>query len=428
MAGVGWGWRWGSVASTLNKLSAVAVKNLAEPGRHSDGGGLYLVVGEPRDDRPSSKTWVFMWKVAKKRREMGLGVLRDVPLAAARDKAAAARLLVAEGKDPIEERDRVLVPPAAPSIPTFGELADATIVALRGGWRGKKTEAGWKRSLAVHAAGLRPLAAEAITVDDVIAALNTIWFTRPDSAGDLRERIEKVLDAARARKLITGPWENPARWRGNLEHLMPKRPTLTRGHHRALHYSLMPAFMAQLRAQTSMSAKALEFTILTIARETMTLEATRREVRGALWTIPPERMKEPENGEHRVPLSARAVEILDSIKPPDPKPDEVIFMNQRGTGAMSNASMDRVLQRMKVDATPHGFRSTFRDWAGDCTNYPRELAEEALAHAVGDAQERAYRRGDALKKRKAMMDDWAAFCAMPPPDGRKDAEPPARVS
>jgi integrase len=408
------------MATTLNKLTAKGVLNLSAPGHYGDGGGLYLAISER-----GQKSWVFIWKRAGKRKEMGLGAFAEVSLAEARTKAISARDALTDGKDPVFERDRPKMPVPEPDRkPTFGEIADEYIDVKKGGWRGRKTLQGWERSLQVQAMPLRPKPVDEIDEDAVIGCLSPLWLTIPVSAVDLRERIEKVLGYARAKKLITGPWENPARWKDKLEHLLPRQTNRVK-HHRAIHWSKMPAFMAQLGARPSMTARALEFCILTASRETMVLEATWGEVNGDLWTIPGERMKE--HGDHVVPLTKFARSILDDLRFDGAKPSDIIFKSRVGPGAMSNAAMDKLLALMEVDATPHGFRSTFRDWAGDCTEFPREVAEAALSHAVGDQTERAYRRGKAIEKRRKLMDAWADFCLTPPKPARPSADTPEAV-
>jgi integrase len=403
-----------ALARQTNRLSARTVQTLTAHGKHHDGGGLYLVVD------PKGRRWVLRYQIRKRRREMGLGAYPLVSLARAREIAEEARRAVAEGKDPI------LVRKVAAGVPTFGEVADRVIAELSPGWRGRSTEASWKRSLEKQAAKLRPLPVSEVTPDDVLEVVKPIWTALPESGGKLRERIERVLDAAAAAGYRAG--DNPARWKGNLQHRLPVRKKLTKGHHRALAWAAVPALMQRLSESGSTGALALMWTILTAAREGMTTGATWQEITADLWVVPGERMKE--GVEHRVPLAAGALELLGRVRPPEGayRPTDPIFPGARRNSFMSNATMDAVLRRMGVNATPHGFRSTFRDWAGDCTEHPREVAEAALSHKVGDDVERAYRRGDALEKRRRLMADWARFCLTPPSDGGRPApgDPPAQ--
>lgn len=386
----------------LNRLTDRGVRTLTKPGRHADGGGLYLVI-----DR--GKRWAFLYQLNGRRREMGLGPLEAVRLAEARQMAAAAREQVARGIDPIEAR-------RAPggAVSTFAELAEQVIRDLSPGWRGAKTEAGWRRSLLTHAADLGPLPVDQIGTDDVLKVVKPLWTDKPESGAKLRERIELVLDAAKVRGLRPAEAANPARWKGHLALLLPKRKKLTRGHHKALPYREAPGFMARLSERRAMAARALEWTIYTAAREGMTLQARRSEVKGRLWTIPAERMKSGKP--FVVPLSDQALAVLDGREWFGQ--DDLLFPGARLGSALSNASTDRLLGRMGVDATVHGFRSTFRDWAGDCTDHAREVVEAALAHAVGDEVERAYRRGDALEKRRRLLQDWADYLTPPATGGR----------
>lgn len=336
---------------------------------------------------------------------MGLGSYSAVSLAKAREKARQAREKLADGLDPIDARRQLA------AIPTFADVADELVKVRERDLRNAKSKYRWKRALEIHAAGLRPLRVDAVTAEDVRRVLEPIWLTKPDAASKVRSYIEAVLDAAKARGHRSG--ENPARWRGHLDHLLPKQPKLTRGHHAALPYADMPAFMAELRQRESVAALSLEFTILTAARTGETLGARWSEIDLAakVWTIPESRMKGAR--EHRVPLTARAVEILGKVadlKKSD-APDAAVFPGASRSGTLSNMAFAMLLRRMKRgDLTTHGFRSAFRDWAGELTNFPREVAEAALSHSVGDSVEQAYRRGDALEKRRKLMEAWARFC------------------
>lgn len=376
----------------INRLSSRAVDAKSEAGLYPDGQGLYLRVGK-------GKRWVFLFHWRGKRREMGLGPALGSNLAQARREAVKAREMVREGVDPIAARQaeqRAGV--------TFGEVADSYIASHKEGWRNAKHRQQWTNTLATFAASLRPLAVAEITTGDLLSVLSPIWTVKPETASRVRGRIENILDAAKAQGLRTG--ENPAAWRGNLAHLLPKRRKLTRGHHRALPYDRMPAFWSDLQARTGVAAKALQFTILTAARTSETLGAhwSEIDIKAAVWNVPAERTKTGKL--HRVPLSPEALAVLKAVRPLG---DDLVFPTPDGS-RLSGAAMDAVLKRMKVDATVHGFRSTFRDWAGEETDFAREVIEQALAHKVGNDVERAYRRGDALEKRRTVMSAWAKFC------------------
>lgn len=390
------------MATTLNKLKPGDVKTLG-PGRHSDGGGLYL-----EKDNKGRLSWVFMFKRNGKRREMGLGSAdpnAGLGLAAARRARDEARKVVEAGGDPIEARKAPIA--EAPSIPTFGEVADAYVSDLSPQWRNEKHRAQWAMTLKEHGAPLRALPVDQVDTTAVLGVLKPIWGKTPETASRLRGRIERVLDAAKAQGHRSG--ENPARWRGHLDHLLPKRQKLTRGHHAAIDYTELPAFMAMLRGRSATAARALEFTILTAARSGEVLGAKwpEMDLDAGLWTVPAERMKA--GREHRVALSEPAVRLLRRLH--ETWSCEYVFANQRGKGALSGMSMTMVLRRMKRDdITAHGMRSAFRDWAAETTPHPSEVVEMALAHTIANKVEAAYRRGDLFEKRRALMRDWAAYC------------------
>ena len=383
-------------ARPIPRLSSRTVATLKTPGLHADGAGLYLTV-----DPSGRKRWAYIFRWEGRRREMGLGSVADVGLAEARELAAAARKKVRAGEDPIAERKRV-----SPRAKSFGEVADELLAELEPGWKHPAHRQQWKLHLTEYAAPIRSTPVDQVTTEDVLTVLRPIWNTKAETASRVRARIERVLDAAKARGLRQG--ENPARWRGHLALLMPERRKLTRGHHAALPYEEVPAFLARLRESRGMGARALEFVLFTLGRESEVLGSTWTEIdlEAALWTVPAARMKAAK--EHRVPLCAAALQLLRAMEQ-EVGHAELIFPG-RGGGSLSNATMDAVFDRLGVRATPHGLRSTFRDWAGDQTSYPREVAEAALAHRTGDAVELAYRRGDALAKRREMMDAWGSYC------------------
>jgi integrase len=383
----------------VQRLNARSVVTLTRPGRHSDGGGLYLNVTES-----GARSWVFMWKIAGRRREIGLGPLRDVPLAKARELAAEARQHLVDGRDPLAAREKR-------KTPTFGEAADALIESMAPSWRNEKHRAQWSMTLRVYCEPLRNKPVSDITTGDVLRVLKPLWRTKAETASRLRGRIERVLDYAKTHGMRSG--ENPARWRGHLDAALPKRQMLTRGHHKAMPYRAVPGFMSALQAMEGVAPRALEFTILTATRTGEVIGARWDEVDLAakLWIVPASRTKV--GREHRVPLSTRAAAILGSLH--EMRVSDYVFPGLRRDKPISNMAMEAVMRRMKQDATVHGFRSAFRDWVGEETDFRREVAEAALGHLVGDAVERAYRRGDALEKRRKLVDAWAQYCEQSSP-------------
>jgi integrase len=378
-----------------SKLTARKVET-AKPGKYSDGGNLYLIVSET-----GSRKWVLRFTWRGRAKEMGLGSAASVPLTDARERAASARRKIAQGLNPIDERKR------DGGIPTFGEIADDVWENLSAGFRSEKHKAQWKSTLETYAIPLRAKPVDAIATDDVLAVLKPIWTTKAETASRVRGRIEKVLDAAKAKGFRDG--ENPARWRGHLDHLLPRPSKLARGHHAAMPYEDVAAFIANLRKHQATSALALELCILTAARsgEILGMRWSEIDLDKKTWTVPANRMKA--GREHRVPLSPRAVAILRGLE--KVKAGEFVFPGQVRNKPLSNKAMGMVLLRMKVeDVTTHGFRSSFRDWAGNVSNFPREVTENALAHVIGDKAEQAYRRSDALEKRRKLMEAWADYC------------------
>jgi integrase len=382
------------MATKLNRLSARTVASSLKPGRHADGGNLYLNV-----TATGAKSWVFFYKIDGRQREMGLGSASDISLAKARELAVRHRQALATGNDPMSLRD-------VPKAPTFGAVADAYIEAHKSAWSNEKHIAQWEMTLKDYAAPLRPMRVDRITTEDVLKVLKPIWQTKPETASRLRGRIESVLNAAAAKGQRSG--ENPARWVGNLKDLLPACQKLSRGHHAALPRKDLPGFMAALRDLDGISPRALEFTILTATRS--------GEVRGArwseidletgIWAIPAERMKA--RAVHRVPLSAQAAAILKELA--KARISEFVFPGTRAASSLSVMALDMVLRRMKAKVTVHGFRSTFRDWAAEETNFSRDVCEMALAHTVSDKVEAAYRRGDLFDKRRKLMEAWAQYC------------------
>jgi integrase len=391
------------------RLTALKVKHARKPGMLADGHGLYLQV-----TRANARSWIFRYYRDGKSREMGLGSLNAVGLADARLKAAECRRLLADGIDPIAARDversqRALDARAI----TFDKCADAFIKAHSSGWKNPKHVKQWTATIRTYATPVfGSLPVQAVDVALVMKVLEPLWTTKPETATRVRGRIESVLNWAKARGYRTG--ENPALWKGHLDKLLPSRNKVAKVvHHSALPYDELPGFMATLRTQDSISARALEFTILTAARTGEIIGARRSEIDegSAVWTVPAKRMKG--DREHRVPLSLRAIEIIQSLA----KDGDYLFPGARAAGQLSNMAMLKLLERMKRnDLTVHGFRSTFRDWAAERTNFPGEVAEAALAHVVGDKVEAAYRRGDLFEKRRRLMDAWAQFAMTAPSD------------
>lgn len=395
-----------------NALTPLTVKN-AKPGRHADGGGLHLLVKES-----GARSWVYRFMLKGKARDVGLGAAAGpdaISLATARDKASALRLQVKAGTDPLAERQReateALAAAQAAQVAgiTFKAVADAHIASNEASWRNAKHRQQWANTLATYVhpiIGALPVAE--INTAHVLQILEPIWKAKPETASRVRGRIETILDAAKARGYREG--ENPARWRGHVAQILPARTRLTRGHHKALPYDAVPAFVAELRVRNAMAALALEFCILTAARTGEVLRAAWDEVdlEKAVWTIPADRMKAGK--EHRVPLSPRAVAILETTKPLGAS----WLFPADGGKALSGMAMTMLLRRMKRDATVHGFRSAFRDWAAERTGYAHEVCEMALAHVIGNKAEAAYRRGDLFEKRRRLMADWAVFCEHSP--------------
>jgi integrase len=386
-------------------LSAASVAKLTKPGRYAVGDGVYLQVSE--SNTKISRAWLLRFQLNGRARHMGLGPYELVTLAEARAKARDARRLLLDKVDPIEARraqyrERLLE--TARGKP-FRECAEAYIASHEAGWRDPRSHRQWVRSLTSYVYprfGDLPVAA--IDTALVLAALEPIWRTKPETASRVRGRIESILDWARVRGYRTG--ENPARWRGHLDHLLPARNRVRRvKHFAALPYAELPALMARLRDQRGAPAAGLEFLILTAARTNEVLGAGWGEIDGNVWTVPAERMKSGKP--HRVPLSDRAVEIVASL----PREAEFIFVGA-GTSATSNPhQLKRALHRMGYDnITVHGFRSCFRDWAAETTTHPNHVVEMALAHVIGNGVESAYRRGDLFEKRRQLMQDWSEYC------------------
>ena len=379
------------MARKINRLNARAVATLTKYGRHADGGGLYLSLS-PNGGR----RWVFLYRWHGKHTEIGLGSARDVPLARARELAGQARAKLAEGINPKDARKPTVSA-------TFGECADRLIEAMRPSWRSSKHAQQWEMTMREYAAPLCRMSVDAITTDDVLTVLKPLWHTRPETASRVRARIERVLEAAKAQGLRKG--DNPARWRGHLNQLLAKRQKVDRPHHAALPYAEVPAFLAAVRKHKGAAARCLEFIILTAARTGEAVAARMDEIADGVWSIPGDRMKA--GRAHRVPLSARALEIIEELAPLRNCSDSV-FSGQGG-GLSENAPRE-LATRIRKNVTVHGFRSSFRDWSAEQTTFSREVCEAALAHVDGSVVERAYRRTDLFEQRRSLMRAWEHYC------------------
>ena len=400
------------MARQIQRLSARSVAAERKPGVHADGLGLYLHVS-----KTGAKSWIYRFMLRGKSRDMGLGGLDVVSLSDARARALEARKLVKAGIDPIEERnsERARQAVDAASSMTFAECARAMIKSHEAGWRNAKHRSQWRNTLATYAYPVfGHLPVDSIDTGLVMQVIEPLWTTKTETASRLRGRIEAVLDWAAAREYRSG--ENPARWRGHLDKLLPKRDRVQRvKHHAALPYDEVAAFLQTLRSRDAVAARGLEFLIVTAARPGEVYGATWNEINldKAVWTVPGERMKS--GTEHRVPLSDRAMDLIEEMR--QLRISDFVFPGQGQGRPLSNMAFLQLMKRMgRDDLTAHGFRSTFRDWAAECTNYPREVAEAALAHAVGSKVEAAYRRGDLFDKRRKMMQDWANYCSQLSPE------------
>ncbi|WP_318012237.1 tyrosine-type recombinase/integrase [Mesorhizobium sp. ESP6-5] len=398
----------------INKLTAVTVAKTSKPGRYGDGGGLWLQVSQF-----GTKAWIFRFMMSGKAREMGLGSIETFSLKEARERAREARQLVASGIDPIQKRvsEKLASGAASAKLITFSEAIGRYLKAHGAAWRNLKHADQWKNTLETYAEPtIGKLGVAQIETSHIINILEPIWATKTETASRVRGRIEAILDWATARGFRTG--ENPARWRGHLDKLLPARGKVTKvQHHVALPYGALPAFLEGVRAAEFISARALEFTILTAARtgEAIGSKWSEFDLAQKIWTIPGERMKS--GRDHRVPLSDRVIEILDKLPS---ESEEYVFPGAKEGRPLSNMAMLEFLRGIDdtAELTVHGFRSTFRDWAAEQTNFPRDIAEAALAHVIADKTEAAYRRGDALEKRRRLMTAWARYCSEKPRDGK----------
>jgi len=404
------------MAKAIDKLTDRTVRALRKPGYHADGLGLYLCV------KPTGgKSWILRYMIAGKAREMGLGPFPAVGLADARQKRDSERKSLSEGTDPIAARDALQAAKklANAKQTTFNECVDRFLAAKSIEWSNLKHRAQWRATLTTYAAPVfGELPVQAVDTDLVIKALAPIWTTKTETASRVRGRIESVLDWATVSKLRSG--DNPARWRGTLEKLLPAPGKIAKvEHHPALAYRDVYTFLQLLAPLEATAARALEMVIFTGLRTTEALGATWAEIDldAGVWTVPASRMKMKK--EHRVPLSAPALQVLRKCHAT--RINDYVFPSPNSTAGrprpLSSMAMLTLLKRMKrTDITPHGFRSTFRDWAAEQTNFPREVCEMALAHTVGSDTEQAYQRSDLLEKRARLMSAWATYCNTKPND------------
>src|SRR5262252_1858660 len=421
----------------------------AKAGMHADGGGLYLQVTAGKEQGKFNKSWLFRYKLTRRERQMGLGSHKTISLKEAREEAERCRKLLKEGKDPIEvrEAERAAQQTAKAKSVTFEWCATQYMKAREAGWRDAKHRQQWHNTLSTYAyPAVGKLLVGAIDTDLVMKILTPIWADKNETASRVRGRIEKILDWAKVNKHRSG--DNPARWLGHLDHLLPPRSRVHKiEHHPALPYEHIPDFMAHLRAQEGLAAKALEFVVLTAARsgEARGLPWN-GEINAAdkVWTVPPLRMKG--ESEHRVPLTAPALAILEYMR--EVRQNDFVFPGDRADDPLSDMALTEVIRRMNEarekaglplwvdpkqgnrEIVPHGFRSTFKDWATDWAPspseiveaakrgelieaFPRDMIEVALAHRLDSKTEEAYRRTDMFKKRRRMMDEWARYCGSP---------------
>jgi len=409
------------MARTMGRLTARKVQNVKEgveagrpqtPGMHCDGGGLYLQI------TPNGASWIFRFAAldGRRTRDMGLGPLHTFTLAEAREEARKARQLRHKGTDPIEDRKarRLQAQLDAAKAMTFKQCADAYISAHRKGWRSAKHAGQWETTLATYAypiIGALPVAA--VDTGLVLKVLEPIWSSRPETASRLRGRIERILDWAKARVYRDG--ENPARWRGHLEHQLPARSKVSMiEHYAALPYAELPVFMADLRRREGITPRALEFAILTAARvgEVIGAKWSEFNLLDKVWIIPASRMKA--GREHRVPLSDAALAVLKGMQQFGPADNDLVFPGKDGKPLRNTVMWDLRKSMGRTDITAHGFRSSFSDWAHERTGHDNIVIEQSLAHAVGSAVERAYRRTDLFDKRRRLMDAWATYCTTAP--------------
>lgn len=398
------------MTKAVKRLTDLRIRRATKAGMYPDGAGLYLQVRGS-----NARSWILRYMLNGKAREMGLGSYPEMGLDDARQQAEDCRRLRNSGIDPIDRRkaDRAAQQLDQAKAITFSDCAARYIAGHRAGWRNEKHAAQWESTLATYAEPtLGKLSADAVSTELILRILEPIWKTKTETANRVRGRIEMVLDWAKARGYRTG--DNPARWRGHLDKLLPKRSKLKKvKHHPSLPYAELPAFMLKLRSDESTAARALEFAILTASRATEAVKAKGEEIneRDGLWSVPDSRMKSGVG--HIVPLSERATTIAKAQIKAHGK--SYIFPGLRAGKALTDAALLVLLDRTGFpDITTHGFRSTFKTWAAECTAFPRDVVEKALAHTLEDKTEAAYMRGELLEKRRKLMDAWAKYCSSAP--------------
>ncbi|MEJ1357885.1 MAG: integrase arm-type DNA-binding domain-containing protein [Candidatus Sedimenticola sp. (ex Thyasira tokunagai)] len=399
------------MARQIDKLTAAKVRQENKPGWYADGAGLYLQVSPTL-----SKSWVYRYQVGGKERRHGLGrysendTQRGLTLNKARKAAKACRDLRDNGTDPIDHKRQQEALKALADVKgmTFKDCADKYIESHRRGWKSPKHAQQWENTLATYAMPtIGALSVKDVDVGLVLQVLEAIWHEKPETATRVRQRVESVLDWATARGYRKG--ENPARWKGHLDKLLPKRSKVQKvKHHKAMPYMDVSEYYIDLLTHETMAARALSFIILTGVRSSEAREAAWSEIdlEAGVWVIPAERMKSGRS--HRVPLTDEAVSLLEKVKPFSR--DGLVFPGMKRNHSISAAALRKHFKDQHPTLTIHGFRSSFRDWCAEQTNYPRELAEAALAHSLRDQTEAAYQRGDMLERRRKVMEAWAVYC------------------
>ena len=400
------------IVPTIYRLAAKSIATLS-PGLHSDGGNLYL-----RVRAGGSRQWVMLYRFNGRQSELGLGGggQGGMPLSEAREQAEKVRQQLRAGIDPLRAKaERKQAKTSKPLVPSFKAMMDEYVARATPSWKNPKSPGQWRASLETHASAILDLPVDGVDVNHVIAVLDPIWYTLPETAKRVRGRIEAILSLAKTRGHRAG--ENPAAWRDNLKNVFKPKPKLVRGHFTSIDYEDAPGFIVALQARASMSALVNEWVVLTVSRATPAVEATWGQINSAkrTWTIPAELMKGDNEAaargeDHVVPLSARAIEILGIVERLriTGRPDELVFPSE-SLRPLSLTALNYCRERMGVHVTTHGFRATFRIWAAQETFHEHEIAEKALAHLVGDEVHRAYQRGALLEKRRVLMDDWCAY-------------------
>jgi integrase len=415
------------MARAIGRLTALKVEKAKEAGMYADGGGLYL-----RVTAEGARNWVLRYMLDRKPHWMGLGPLALYGLQDARAKALDARRKRHDGIDPIEARraDRARQRLDAAKAIAFRQCGEAYVTAHRAGWRNDKHAAQWSATLAAYAYPvIGGLPVQGVDTGLVLRVLEPIWTAKPETASRLRGRLESILDFAKARGYRDG--ENPARWRGHLDKLLPARSKVREiEHHAALPYADLPAFLVALRTQGSSAARALEFLVLTAARTGEVIGARWNEIDllDKTWTVPGARMKA--RREHRVPLSARALAILAEMQAArhGEADNAFVFPGRKPGTPLSNMAFLMLMRRMgRADLTAHGFRATFKTWASERTSFQNEIGEASLAHVIGDKVEQAYRRGDLFEKRRRLIQQWATFCTTAPAQATQNNVTPLRA-